>query len=181
MEPVQLRISDFRADSLEDSFDPYERALFIDIPSAPEGQAIMTLDLSGGLSDLELAIDLDKDGIPDQIMSPTSIVNQTQIQDLIAPTSTVSITGTLDTLGFYTGLITVTVSAYDADTSVLSSQYSLNGGQTWQTYTDPLVFLAEQVPIFQVRSMDIAGNQEVPWLVIRLRPYALYLPVTQRQ
>lgn len=91
-----------------------------------------------------------------------------------------TIVGTSDALGFYTGPVTVTLNASDGGTGVLQTEYSLDGGATWQVYTEPISFVAEQTPVFHARSVDQAGNQEAPWPRQRLRPYALYLPATRR-
>ena len=99
---------------------------------------------------------------------------------MTSPETGIAIAGTMDSWGFYTGIVTATISAVDAGTGVLMTEYSLDGGQTWQTYTGPAVFLAEQVLVIEARSMDLVGNQEYPWPQVRLQPYSLYLPAIQR-
>jgi len=78
---------------------------------------------------------------------------------------------------FTTGPVTVSLSATDTGTGVLKTEYSLDDGQTWRLYTEPILFIAEQVPVFYARSVDQAGNHEYPWPSRRLRPVILRLPL----
>ena len=179
-QPVQLRITNFQADSIEDTLDPQMRALFMDVPAAVGGQASLLLDLTSGFESLQLHVDLDNNGTSDYILPPTSVLDETDMEDLTAPETMIQIDGQTDAWGFYTGLVTATLSATDGGTGVSATHYSLDGGQTWEVYTEPVAFMAEQVAVLEARSVDMAGNQEAPWPVLRLRPFGSYLPFVQR-
>ena len=179
--PLQIEVTDLRAADGEEAINPYERATFIEIPSVISGTATMLLDYSTGLDSLQLLVDLNNDGLPEQTITPTAILEQQGIQDITPPTTTISIEGNQDAQGFYTGLVTVTLSVQDGpegfSTGVYKTEYSLDGGQSWLTYTGPTNFIAETVPEFKARSVDYGGNQEYPLVSKRLRAYAVTLPV----
>ncbi|WP_214110636.1 PQQ-dependent sugar dehydrogenase [Acrocarpospora catenulata] len=59
--------------------------------------------------------------------------------------------------GWYTGNVTVTLTATD-NGAVASRQYSLNGGATWTTTTNPVTLSAEGVHDFRYRATDTGGN-----------------------
>jgi alpha-tubulin suppressor-like RCC1 family protein/pimeloyl-ACP methyl ester carboxylesterase len=179
-EPIQVDVTDFRTFLSPGAFNRYQAALFMNVPSQTDGTATLLLDPTEEMEELRLVLDLDNNGTPDHILPPTSVLDTDGLQDMTPPTTTIIIEGTVDTWGFYIGMVTATVSATDEGTGVLMSEYSVDGGQTWQTYSEPLSFLAEQVPIFEARSVDWAGNQEYPWARVRLQPYTLYLPATYR-
>jgi hypothetical protein len=112
------------------------------------------------------------------------VLDQQGIQDVVPPTTTINIDGTQDPWGFYSGDITVTLTATDTPegkaTGVYKTEYSLDGGTTWLEYTSPLDLIAEDTPVFLARSVDQGGNQEYPFAENRLRPYSLFLPAIQR-
>jgi alpha-tubulin suppressor-like RCC1 family protein/pimeloyl-ACP methyl ester carboxylesterase len=179
-EPIQVDVIDFQSFLSPDAFNRYQAALFMNVPSQTDGVGTLLLDPTDDMEELRLALDLDNDGTPDHVLPPTSVLDADGLQDMAPPITTITIEGTVDAWGFYMGMVTATISATDEGTGVLRSDYSLDGGQTWQTYTEPLSFFAEQVPVFEARSVDQAGNQEFPWATRRLRPYALYLPTIVR-
>lgn len=76
--------------------------------------------------------------------------------DLAAPVTTGSLIGT-----------TLTLSATDDASGVTTTEYSLNGGQTWLTYTGP-VTVPSDLPGANVRSTDAAGRTEVPRSILRI-------------
>jgi hypothetical protein len=155
--------------------------VFVEIPSVVSGTATMALDYSAGLDSLQVEVDLNNDGIPDQIITPTAVLDQQGIQDTFPPTTTITVEGSEDALGFYTGPVTVTLTVTDTPegnaTGVYKTEYSINGGATWLEYSGPLNIIAEDAPIFLARSVDKGGNQEYPFVSKRLRPYVLTLPV----
>jgi hypothetical protein len=143
----------------------------------------MALDYSAGLDSLQVDVDLDSDGVSDQVVPPTTVLDHQGIQDMIPPTTTIVIEGTQDDLGFYSGATTVTLVVTDAPignaTGVYKTEYSLDGGDTWMEYSAPINLIAEDVPVFFARSVDKGGNQEYPFAEKRLGPNYLYLPSIQ--
>jgi pimeloyl-ACP methyl ester carboxylesterase len=178
--PLQLRISEFQAESVEDLYQVQARALFIDAPSAEGGLATLSLDLADDLSALQLLVDLNNDGNPDHVLPPSAVLDAEESQDITMPVTTIVTQGTPGDLGFYTGVVTVTLTASDVGAGVFKTEYSLDGGGTWQLYTEPISFTAEDVPIFYARSVDRAGNAEFPWPKERLQSHSLFLPTIQR-
>jgi len=174
--PVQLKVTDFRAPTTDSEFTPYQRAVFVDVPVVISGTATMQIDFAMGLPNLSLLVS-NSNGVPTAALPPTSVLDQQQSQDYTSPTTTVTVQGTQDALGFYTGTVTVTLSATDSGVGVLKTEYSLDGGQTWQTYTTPVSVIAEQAPVLYARSVDLGGNQEYPGVSQRLRPYIISLPL----
>lgn len=177
--PIQFMVTDWQASSYEDFFNPMQRAVFVDVPSALGGVATMLLDLSAGYDNLLLSVDLNNDGTPDQTLEPTSVLDPEQIADISRPVTTIAVQGEQDG-DFFTGPVTITLTASDLGTGVLKTEYSLDGGTTWQLYADPVQTVAENVPVFYVRSTDTAGNQEYPWPSQRLIPIQLFIPIVHR-
>ncbi|CAG7658666.1 family 43 glycosylhydrolase [Paenibacillus allorhizosphaerae] len=63
--------------------------------------------------------------------------------------------------GWYTTPVTLCLSATDQLTSVANTVYSLDGGNTWQTYTAPIRFDQDGTYAVAYRSADIAGQEEM--------------------
>jgi hypothetical protein len=179
-DPLMVRVTEFRNSLDGEMLTPFQRANFVDVPSVISGTATMALDYSAGLSTLQLIMDFNNDGIPDQVITPTSVLDQDGIGDIVPPTTTIAIEGNQDAWGFYTGSVTITLSAQDGPdgmaTGVLKTEYSLDGGESWLVYTGPINMVAEAVPVLQARSVDRGGNQEYPFTSQRLRPYVTFLP-----
>jgi len=83
--------------------------------------------------------------------------------DRSASVTTITTTGTLGDNGWYTSDVSVSLSATDTGGSGLAkTEYSLDIGTTWTTYTSPFIIANEGVGSVKARSIDIAGNVEVP-------------------
>ncbi len=79
--------------------------------------------------------------------------------DTIPPATTVVLTGPPGVAGFYTGPVTVSLSATDATSGVSATQYRIDGG-LWQTYTAPLTVGLDGLHVVEFRSTDHAGLEE---------------------
>jgi pimeloyl-ACP methyl ester carboxylesterase len=178
-QPLRFQVNDFRASSMDGEFTTYQRAAFVDVPMVISGTATMPIDFAAGLPNLSLQV-FDQGGSPLVTLGPTGVLNAQQSQDYASPTTTITVTGTPDSLGFYSGEVTMTLSATDSGTGVYQTQYSLDEGATWETYAAPVSFMAEQTPVVYARSVDLGGNQEYPGASQRLRPVTLYLPLIRR-
>ena len=75
-EPVKLRVTDFRNQSSVENFDPYQRAVFVDVPSTVGGIATLSINYTNGMSALQILLDNDGNGSNDQTFMPTSILDQ---------------------------------------------------------------------------------------------------------
>jgi hypothetical protein len=62
--------------------------------------------------------------------------------------------------GWYTHAVRVSISALDTLSGVAKTEYSLDGGSTWQSYTTPVTFNQDGKYTLSYRSTDHAGNVE---------------------
>ena len=93
------------------------------------------------------------------------------------PISMISVQGQQLPSGYYTGLVTISVSASDGKTGIYKTESSLDKGTTWQVYQQEFSVTAEETPQILARSIDLAGNQEYPWMVRLLKPFVINLPL----
>jgi uncharacterized lipoprotein YddW (UPF0748 family) len=83
-------------------------------------------------------------------------------QEDIAPMTSVSVSPVAPngTNGWYTSNVTVALSGADDCSGVAGTEYSTDGGATWQAYAGSLVISAEGITTINYRSIDRAGNIE---------------------
>ncbi|MEK7546060.1 MAG: hypothetical protein AAB554_03200 [Patescibacteria group bacterium] len=85
------------------------------------------------------------------------------VPDAEPPVTTASATGTLGLDGTtYVSDVTVTLASNDADSGVLSTRYSLDGGLTYVPYPGQIMLTVEGERTVAFFSTDIAGNAESP-------------------
>ncbi len=92
-------------------------------------------------------------------MAPFGGVAQAFFHDTTPPTSSISLSGTLGTNGWYRTSVTVSLSCADADSGCARTEYRLNGGP-WVVYTTPFTVSGNGSNLLEYRSFDIAGNAE---------------------
>ncbi len=82
--------------------------------------------------------------------------------DKIAPTTRIEISGLQGNREWYRSDVTVELTAVDntGGSGVAGTQYSLDGGKTWQNYGEPFTLGNEGMNTVQARSRDNAGNIE---------------------
>jgi len=145
--------------------------------SSPHAAGVAALLIASGLTNSvairhrlrDSAIDLGTAGWDTQygngLVNANLAINFTEPPDQSAPTTTVTLSGTMGENNWYVSDVTVTITATDnlGGTGVAETKYSLDSGATWNTYTTPLVF-SNDVKNFVVlaRSWDNAGNDEGP-------------------
>ncbi|NOU70375.1 hypothetical protein GC098_02805 [Paenibacillus sp. LMG 31458] len=88
-------------------------------------------------------------------------------QEMTPPVTTANMTPAVpDGLnGWYVHPITLNLSASDSISGVAKTEYSLDGGATWQSYTSPVTFSQDGEYAVSYRSIDNAGNIEMPEFV----------------
>lgn len=84
--------------------------------------------------------------------------------DQSAPTTNISLSGTLGNFNWYCSDVTVTLTAADnpGGSGVSETKYSLDGGESWQVYASPFIISTEGSNLVLARSWDNAGNDGGP-------------------
>ncbi|MEI7765304.1 MAG: hypothetical protein WCI93_01825 [bacterium] len=116
-----------------------------------------------------IQVDDDGDGMFENEISPTVILNDIQVNDISVPTTTSLVLGN-----------TLSLSASDNGSGILNTQYSLDGGNAWANYVTPI-----EIPVIaggsdvtvQYFSIDNAGNIE-PIQTITIPALLLPAPAT---
>lgn len=168
--PLDLRLSQFSAESDEALYLPQARATFLDLPDFNGGQGQLLITPTLSLAEAVLLLDLNDDGQVDETVLPTAVLDQPASQEISQPTTQINITPDGE-------VYLVTMTAVTGLAGLHKIEYSLDGGQSWQLYDSPLSLTPDQATIIQARAMDRAGNQELPWTSQWLLPHQLYLPL----
>jgi parallel beta-helix repeat protein len=89
--------------------------------------------------------------------------------DLSPPITTVSLSGTLGTNGWYTSPVTVSLHATDSDSGVNATFYRIGTSGSWLNYSSSFLISSEGNSTVQFCSRDNAGNNEtVRSIVIKI-------------
>ena len=134
--------------------------LYKDVPVNPNTKARSSY--LAGSTTLILEVDENGDGVFEMALPPSSILgSQGETPDTQPPSTRIQLSGE-GANGLYKSDVTVTLSAADEanGTGVLKTTYTLNGGQTLQTYTGPFVISSEGAWTIMAQSSDRAGNIE---------------------
>lgn len=88
----------------------------------------------------------------------------------VAPVTTATVTPALPgESGWYRSAVTVTLGASDNCSGVARTEFSTDGGVTWEPYTSNLSFVSDGIKIIHYRSVDNAGNiEEARSLTVRI-------------
>lgn len=83
-------------------------------------------------------------------------------QDKVAPTTTAALSGTIGTNDWYVSDVSVTLTAEDNEggSGVEKTEYSLDNGVSWRTYTIPVLVSQEGATNILYTSTDKQGNKE---------------------
>lgn len=133
------------------------------VPVSPNTKARLIYDAANQPG--ALALDFDGDSIFERIVAPSSVViPQNGKLDLQPPTTSVALNGMVGSNGWFTSSVTVTLTATDQPdgAGVLKTVYTLDNGQTLQTYTGLFVIAQDGMWTVQAYSIDRAGNSEAP-------------------
>ena len=135
--------------------------LYRNVPVTPNTHARLVYQTGNTLPILE--VDENGDGIFELQISP-SIVLGAHMPDEQPPATTITASGTPGLNGWYTSNVTVTLSAVDnpGGTGVLTTEYSVDGGKSYQAYTSPFTISQEGTLTILARSVDREGNVEDP-------------------
>jgi hypothetical protein len=80
--------------------------------------------------------------------------------DAVPPETTVNLSGPTGLNGWYTGMVTATITATDDFSGILKTLYSLDGGLTYSSYASPIEIVANGIVTLKFYSVDRAGNNE---------------------
>ena len=184
-DPHSIAVSDFAVVE-EEALTRQAQARFEDVP-VPAGGQLNLAQLGQPLGSVVVGIDANADGTPEQTLPPDAVLtNPVQAQDTVMPTSTITLNGSKDAQGRYTGAVTLALNAVDnpGGAGVLTSRYSLDAGQTWMKYAAPVQVPFAAATTVQASSTDKAGNQEWPPKQSTLNfappPVKLFLPAIRR-
>lgn len=114
-----------------------------------------------------LNLDTNGDGVVDQTIKPSSILNAEQSQDLAPPVSTSTLTGLMGQSGFYRGNVSVALFATDPviageenqTSGILKTSYKLDNSD-YQAYQNSFDVTTEGSHTLSFFSTDKAGNNE---------------------
>lgn len=151
---------------------------YVDAPIGSEGLAEVGYDPDSSGSPQDLAIDADGNGIPEQYMPPTGDVGPGDSYDRTPPAVTISLSGDLGDQGWYVGEVFVSISATDSESGLAKLEYSVDGGESIQTYTSPFTVQAEMVSLLVAKATDYAGNEG--WATARVGPFKRYMPALMK-
>ncbi|WP_373231221.1 glycoside hydrolase family 9 protein [Cohnella sp.] len=92
----------------------------------------------------------------------SAFANSYHFNDQTTPVTTATVTPAAPTgsNGWYTSDVTVSLTANDDLSGVAKTEYSLDGGTTWQTYTVPVTLSQDGQYTVSYRSTDNVGNVE---------------------
>ncbi|MFH0936884.1 MAG: alpha/beta fold hydrolase [Candidatus Daviesbacteria bacterium] len=111
-----------------------------------------------------LQVDEDGNGTADTQVNSTSILNGAANYDQTSPKTTIKLNGTQGNNNWFKSDVTVELLAEDeaSGSGILKTEYSLDDGQTIQTYNDSFTISSEGTTKIKFRSIDNAGNEENP-------------------
>jgi len=135
-----------------------ETAYYSDLPVNTATEA--TITLAADVSNTVLSVD--QNGTGNFTPAPISaVLNSTQATDITQPSSAMAVSGnSTGTADRYQTSATVSLTATDDNAGVLKTEYSLNNGSTWNTYSNSFIITALGSNTVQYRATDRAGNVE---------------------
>ena len=113
--------------------------------------------------------DADFDGVVDIQYSLNGFVNVKDhypiainpILDMNAPSTTMTVSGTLGDNGWYTSAVSLSLSAIDPHGHKNKTYYTINGASAWTEYTNPFQLITNQVHRIRYYSNDSYGHYEI--------------------
>lgn len=107
-----------------------------------------------------LSVDNNGDGVVDEEISPSAVLNPEEADDWVKPVTDIAINGAQASGGDYLSPVEVSFTATDDNSGVLKTEYSLDDGSTWNLYSAP--FAIDQLGAHKIKyySIDRTGNME---------------------
>ncbi len=145
-----------RVSKIEDS-QVTETAYYSNLPVSTATAATVTL--AADVSNTVLQVDQNGTGSFSPVTA-SAVLDSTQAADITLPISTISISGSTTGTDRYQTSATVSLSSTDDNAGVLKTEYSLNNGSTWNTYSNSFIITTLGSNTVQYRATDRAGNVE---------------------
>ncbi|MBI2459051.1 MAG: hypothetical protein HYV53_00680 [Parcubacteria group bacterium] len=124
---------------------------------------VAQLQINNGQPSSAIELDQNGDQVFETTVEPSAILNQTETTDLIKPETEISLAGNLGDNGYYISTTTATLTATDNQngSGILKIEYSLDKGQSWQNYANPISLTSDGEYNILYKSTDRAGNVEI--------------------
>ena len=153
---------DFKIRKYEDDINT-QTTLYNDVPLATTTKAQTNLDTNSSQPPV-LQIDQDGNGTIDTQINSTAVLSGNANYDETPPQTTIQLSGTQGNNNWFKSDVTVTLIAVDETdgSGVDKIEYTLDNGQTIQTYTQPFTISLESITKLKFRAIDKAGNEENP-------------------
>jgi hypothetical protein len=107
-----------------------------------------------------IKVDQNGDGTNMEEKTPDSVLTSEQMNDLVAPQTTINISGQAGNNGYYVSDAKINFAATDDNSGVLKTEYSLNDGNTWIKYAGEFIVSQDGTTTILYSSTDRAGNRE---------------------
>ncbi len=165
-----------------------KKFLYRNVQQTANTTTFMSLDADTPI----LMVDVNGDGKTIQQEPPTNILTGNALTDHTPPVTIIQTTGTQSLENWYRSNVTVTLTAQDDNSGILKTEYSIDNGKTFQTYTNPVLISTEGINNVYYYSVDKAGNQEkpkelnvkidatAPEIIVRFNPEIKLLQATGR-
>lgn len=106
-------------------------------------------------------IDQEGDGVFEEVIGPSSALNQLESSDYDKPQTDINVQGLLGNNDWYITDVRIELLSKDQGSSgVLKTEYSLDAGNTWQTYLEPFIINKQGENSLFYQTLDRAGNLE---------------------
>ncbi|MDP3043151.1 MAG: alpha/beta hydrolase [bacterium] len=150
----------------------YEQTVYYNEVPLDNVNANVQFTICDNQEDYQMQIDQDGDQSFEQVIEPSSILNQTESQDLVKPETELIITGERSIDNKYINNVLAELTAKDNKdgSGVLKTEYSLDSGQTWIIYKEPFILDQAGEHSILYNSTDRAGNiEEAKELIIEIK------------
>ena len=134
-----------------------ETAYYNDIPVNKSSEATITLATS--TSETILQVDEQGTGTFEQVVI-AAVLDSAQSADIIKPSTTILISGNLNTSDRYISSASITLSSLDDNAGILKIDYSLDSSATWIEYSNSFIINTIGETTLMYRATDRAGNVE---------------------
>ncbi|MBI2459356.1 MAG: hypothetical protein HYV53_02260, partial [Parcubacteria group bacterium] len=124
--------------------------------------AVARLQINNGQSSGNLELDQNGDQIFETTVEPSATLNQAEAADLIKPETQISLAGSLGNNDYYISTTTAILTAADnqGGSGILKTEYSIDNGQSWRNYQDPIILNSDGEYNILYKATDRAGNVE---------------------